>query len=39
MVKLKLIRELIATNQNTTRINAQKTRVSGNNIDIGGKQI
>ena len=29
--------ELIATTQNTTRINARKTRVSGNNIDIGGK--
>ena len=29
--------ELIATTQNTTRINARKTRISGNNIDIGGK--
>ena len=29
--------ELIATSQNTTRINARKTRISGNNIDIGGK--
>ena len=29
--------ELVATTQNTTRINARKTRISGNNIDIGGK--
>ena len=29
--------ELIATSQNTTRINARKTRISGNKIDIGGK--
>ena len=28
--------ELIATTQNTTRINARNTKVSGNNIDIGG---
>ena len=28
--------ELIATTQNTTRINARKTKVSGRNIDIGG---
>ena len=28
--------ELIATTQNTTRINARNTRISGNNIDIAG---
>ena len=28
--------ELVATRQNTTRINARKTRISGNNIDIAG---
>ena len=28
--------ELIATTQNTTRINARKTRISGSNIDISG---
>ena len=28
--------EFIATTQNTTRINARNTKVSGNNIDIGG---
>ena len=28
--------ELVATTQNTTRINARKTRISGNNIDISG---
>ena len=28
--------ELVATTQNTTRINARKTRISGSNIDIGG---
>ena len=28
--------ELVATTQNTTRINARKTRISGNNIDIAG---
>ena len=28
--------ELIATIQNTTRINARKTRISGSNIDISG---
>ena len=29
--------ELLATNQNTTRIRATKTSVSGDNINIGGK--
>ena len=28
--------ELLATKQNTTRINAKKTSISGGNIDIGG---
>ena len=28
--------ELLATTQNTTRIHARKTKVSGRNIDIGG---
>ena len=28
--------ELLATKQNTTRINAKKTSISGSNIDIGG---
>ena len=28
--------ELIATTQNTTRIHARKTRVSGSNLDIDG---
>ena len=28
--------ELDATTQNTTRINARKTRISGSNIDIAG---
>jgi len=28
--------ELLATSQNTTRIHARKTKVSGRNIDIGG---
>ena len=28
--------ELLATTQNTTRIHARKTKVSGSNIDIGG---
>ena len=30
-------RELIATNQTTTRINAKKTRISGRNLDVAGK--
>jgi hypothetical protein len=29
-------RELIATNQSTTRINAKKTRISGTNLDFAG---
>ena len=29
-------RELIATNQTTTRINAKKTRISGRNLDLAG---
>ena len=29
-------RELIATNQSTTRINAKKTRISGTNLDLAG---
>ena len=29
-------RELIATNQTTTRINAKKTRISGTNLDLDG---
>jgi len=28
--------ELVATTQNTTRINARKTRISGSNLDIDG---
>ena len=29
-------RELIATNQSTTRINEKKTRISGTNLDLAG---
>ena len=33
---LQVVQSEIATTQNTTRINARKTRISGNNIDIAG---